>query len=81
MQEMAVIRMLMLDNGSPGVQLHSEQAFMKLEPIERATLLNAALHLCVAAINAIAEDHPEDAEEIMDRLEEMSISPNPRVTN
>lgn len=81
MQEMAVIRMLMLDNGAPGVQLHSDKAFMELEPIERATLLNAALHLCVAAINAIADDHPEDAEEIMDRLEEMSISPNPRVTN
>lgn len=81
MQEMAVIRMLMLDNGNPGVQLHTEKAFMALEPIERATLLNAALHLCVAAINAIADDHPDEAEEIMDRLEEMSISANPRVTN
>lgn len=81
MKEMAVIRMLVLDNGNPGVQLHTEKAFMALEPIERATMLNAALHLCVAAINAITEDHPDDADDIMDRLEEMSIEAMNRVTN
>ena len=81
MKEMAAIRMLMLDGGNPGVQLHTEKAFMDLKPIDRATLLNAALHLCVAAINAIAEDHPDDADDIMDRLEEMSIEAMNRVTN
>ena len=81
MQELAVIRMIILDNGSPGVQLRSEQKFMDLKPIDRATLLNAALHLCVAAINAIADDHPEEADEIMDRLEEMSIDAVQRTMN
>lgn len=81
MQELAVIRMIILGNGSPGVQLRSEQAFMDLKPIDRATLLNAALHLCVAAINAIADDHPEEADEIMDRLEEMSIDAVQRTMN
>ena len=81
MQEMATIRMLMLDNGSPGVQLQSDKAFMDLKPIDRATLLNAALHLCVAAINAIADDHPDEADAIMDRLEEMSIEAAKRVMN
>lgn len=81
MQEMATIRMIILDNGSPGVQLQSEKAFMDLKPIDRATLLNAALHLCVAAINAIADDHPDEADAIMDRLEEMSIEAAKRVMN
>jgi len=81
LQEMATIRMIILDNGSPGVQLQSEKAFMDLKPIDRATLLNAALHLCVAAINAIADDHPDEADAIMDRLEEMSIEAAKRVMN
>lgn len=81
MQEVAVIRMMMMPDGSPGVQLKAEDGFMDLEPIDRATLLNAALHLCVAAINAIADDNPDEADEIMDRLESMSIHPNSRVTN
>lgn len=81
MQEMATIRMIILDNGSPGVQLQSEKAFINLKPIDRATLLNAALHLCVAAINAIADDHPDEADAIMDRLEEMSIEAAKRVMN
>jgi hypothetical protein len=68
--------MILTAQGNPGVQLEAEEDFMELEPLERATLLNAAVHLCVAAINAIADDYPEDAEDIMERLEEMSIAPS-----
>lgn len=76
MRDLAVIRMILTSHGHPGVQLEAEEAFMELEPLDRATLLNAAVHLCVAAINAIADDHPDDAEAIMERLEEMSIAPS-----
>lgn len=76
LQEVAVIRMFSLADGSPGVRLETEPDFMKMEPIDRATLLNAALHLCVTAINAIADDHPDDADDIMERLAVMSIAPN-----
>jgi len=76
LKELASIRMMQLANGQPGVKLESTKEFMDLEPIDRATLINAALQLCVMAINAIADDHPEDADDIMERLESMVIEAN-----
>lgn len=81
MREMAIIRMFAMDNGSPGVQLQSEDGFFDMQPMDRAIMLNAALHLCVAAINAIADDHPDDADDIMETLAHMSIAPNKQVQN
>lgn len=81
MQEMAVLHMYILSDGAPGVQLQTEDGFLALEPIKRAILLNAALHLCVAAINAIADDHPDDADDIMETLAHMSIAPNKKAQN
>lgn len=76
-----MIRMFMMSDGAPGVQLQSEDGFLDLEPIKRAVLLNAALQLCVAAINAIADDHPDDADDIMETLAHMSISPAAQMRN
>lgn len=81
MRDLAVIRMLELPSGLPGVKLEASPAFMELEPIERVTLINAALQLCAAAMNAIIEDNPDDADEIMDRIGAMEIEPNKQVTN
>jgi uncharacterized protein Yka (UPF0111/DUF47 family) len=73
--------MLELASGAPGVKLEASPEFMGLEPIERATLLNAALQLCTAAINAVIDDNPDDAEDIMDRIGTMEIEANRMVTN
>lgn len=81
MRDLALIRMLELASGAPGVKLEASSEFMELEPIERATLLNAALQLCAAAINAVIDDNPDDAEDIMDRIGAMEIEANRMVTN
>lgn len=81
MCDLAVIRMLELPNGLPGVKLEASDAFMELEPLERATMINAALQLCAAALSAIIEDNPDDADDIMDRIGAMEIEPNNKVTN
>lgn len=81
MKKYAVINLMQTNEGKPGVKIEAEPAFMDLEPIERATLMNAALHLCVMAINAILDDNPDDADEIMERLGDMGISAHPQVTN
>ena len=81
MKRYAIIKMMQTQAGMPGVKLEAEQAFMDLEPIERATLLNAASHLCDMAISAILEDYPDEADEILERLEMMEIAAQPQVTN
>lgn len=79
--DFAVIRMMELSNGQPGVKLETTDAFMELPPIERATFLNAALQLCAMAIGAVIDDHPDEEDEITDRLEAMAIEAQARVTN
>lgn len=81
MKDLALVRMLELPSGAPGVKLEASPEFMGLEPIERATLLNAALQLCAAAINAVIDDNPDDADDIMDRIGAMEIEANRMVTN
>lgn len=73
---LARIDMMQLLNGEPGVKLTVEKAFMDLDPVDRCTLLAAAVDLCEMAISAICTDNPDRLDEIMERLAAMSIEPS-----
>ena len=65
----------MEDEMAPGVKLSAAQEFMDLPPLHRAVMMASVMHLCGVAIDAILHDHPDDAIDICDMLQNMSIRP------
>ena len=61
---------------APGVKLTALQEFMDMPPLQRAVMMGAVIHLCGAAIDAIISDNPDDAMEIREVLEHLSIEPS-----
>lgn len=81
MRSLAVVRMMELPDGSPGVKIEASDEFMELEPVERATFFNAALQLCAVALDAIINDNPDYEDEIMDQIDAMEIQPSKKGMN
>ena len=63
-------------DAAPGVKLTALQEFMDLTPLQRAVMMGAVIHLCGAAIDAIISDNPDEAGEIREVLEHLSIEPS-----
>lgn len=61
---------------APGVKLTALQEFMDLSPMQRVVMIGAVIHLCGAAIDAIINDNPDEAKEIREVLEHLSIEPS-----
>jgi hypothetical protein len=68
--------MRLTQEAAPGVKLTALQEFMDATPLQRAVMLAAAIHLCGAAIDAIVSDNPDDADQIREMLEHISIEPS-----
>lgn len=81
MREIANISMMILPNGEPGVKLSAGDDFLDVSPLARVTLLIAAVQLCGAAIVAICEDNPDDAIDIEEMMDCMSIIPSVQSVN
>lgn len=81
MREVANISMMILPNGDPGVKISAEPDFLDMSPLARVTLLIAAVHLCGAAIVAICEDNPDEAMDIEEMMDCMSIIPSANSVN
>lgn len=81
MKEIASISLLVLKNGEPGVRLSAGDEFMEAAPVDRVSLLVAAIQLCGAAITAICDDNPDDKAEIMEVMESMTIAPSGQAIN
>lgn len=74
---LARIDILRLEKGStPGVKLTALQEFLDMSPVHRAVMISAVIHLCGAALEAIINDNPDDADEIHKVLGQMSIEPS-----
>lgn len=65
----------MSNDTAPGVKLTALQEFKDMTPLQRAVMIAAVIHLCGAAIDAIINDHPDEARTIRDVLEHLSIEP------
>ena len=68
--------MRLTEEAAPGVKLTALQEFMDMTPIQRAVMIGAAIHLCGAAIEAIINDAPDDADAIRSALSNMSLEPS-----
>jgi len=64
------------DETAPGVKLTALREFMDLPPVQRAVMIGAVMCLCSEAIDAIVNDHPDDAEMIREVLQDLSIEPS-----
>jgi len=75
MRQMASVDMLLNSKDEPGVKITASNDFMELEPIQRVSLLVAAVQLCGVAISAIITDNPDDELDIRELLESVEIRP------
>jgi hypothetical protein len=64
----AVINMMEMPGGEPGVQFSASPEFLALGPVEKSMYIAAVLQLCGMAMSAICDDHPDVADEIMERF-------------
>lgn len=71
---LARIDILRLSNDTaPGVKLTALPEFMDMTPLQKAAMIGAVIHLCGAAIDALINDHPDDADIIREMLQNLSI--------
>lgn len=77
----ATIEVLKLSSGQPGVRLSASEEFMEVSPVDRAILIAAVIQVCGAAIEAICHDHPNDQDEIREKLSAVMIEPQTRHLN
>lgn len=75
MQEYARVNLLLNTDGTPCVQFESSERFASMEPLEKVTMVNAALQICGMIIQALMADHPDEADAMAARLDAMSLYP------
>jgi hypothetical protein len=80
-EHIASINMLTMPTGEPGVQFAASPEFLALGPVEKCMYIAAVLQLCGMAMSAICDDHPDVADEIMERFGSVDLEPASRSVN
>lgn len=81
MKTVATVEMIVTDKDLPGVRIQATEEFLDMEPIERVSLLIAAVKLCGAAISAVVADNPEYESEIWEYLDVATLHPDDQALN
>ena len=81
MYEYAKVNMFLDHDRTPCVQLESTDQFKAMSPLEKVTMLHSSVQLCVAAVQAILDDHPDERGIMIERIQAMSIEPGMRRPN
>lgn len=80
-EPIAMINMLEMPGGEPGVMFSATPEFLALGPVEKCLYIAAVLQLCGMAMSAICDDHPDVADEIIERFGRIDLEPASRKMN
>lgn len=69
------IDFFLLEDGDPMVRLVVEAAFHDMPPVERVRFLVAISQVAFLASQEVAQQNPDDAEEITEMMQSVSIEP------
>ena len=81
MKTVATIGLVMLPDGNPGVRFTGSEDFSTVPNVVQVAMLIAAMQLCMSAINSIYGDSPEDAGEIEQMLDSVTLIPHGEALN